>query len=63
MDNKILFNISLTILLISVILMLINFTFYQFNNWAIRIIGIVMIINIPIISYNAVRILKENYNK
>lgn len=63
MNNKILLNTSIIILLITIIIILINFNFYQFNDWIIRSIGIITIINIPIISYNTVSIIKEKYNK
>lgn len=61
MNNKILLNTSIIILLITIIIILINFNFYQFNDWIIRSIGIIMIINISIISYNTVKITKEKY--
>lgn len=61
MNNKILLNTSIIIILITIIIILINFNFYQFNDWIIRSIGIIMIISIPIISYNTVKIIKEKY--
>ncbi|MBU3137045.1 hypothetical protein KPL39_12290 [Clostridium gasigenes] len=60
MKSKALFIISITIMIIALGSMAINFCFGSFPDWAVRVIGIVMLVNIAILTYASVKRMKSN---
>ena len=55
MNNRKLFLVSLTIMVFALLLMGINGTLYAMNDWVIRIVGIVMMINLVVLVYSFMR--------
>jgi hypothetical protein len=52
MNYKKLYLVSLAIMVFALLLMGINGTFYEMNDWVIRIVGIVMMINLVVLVYS-----------
>lgn len=52
-------KISMAILIIALVIMYINFQFYSFSDWVVRADGIIMLLCIPLVSYNAVKAIKS----
>ncbi|SHH76313.1 hypothetical protein SAMN02745207_02352 [Clostridium grantii DSM 8605] len=53
-------NISITIMIIALVSIAINFYFESFPDWAVRVIGFIMLVNIPIFTYTSVKQMKSN---
>lgn len=56
MKNRKPLIISLGIMIITIGLMFINFCFYSFSDWIVRIDGIIMLLCIPVVTYNTIKI-------
>lgn len=51
--------ISLAILTIALAIMFINFQFYSFSDWVVRADGVIMLLCIPLVTYNTVKTIKS----
>lgn len=51
--------ISLAILIIALAIMFINFQFYSFSDWVVRADGVIMLLCIPLVTYNTVKTIKS----
>ncbi len=56
MKEKSIFDISMVIMIAAVILMLISFFIIPFPDWAVRVIGVIMLIDIVVLSYSSIRL-------
>lgn len=56
MKEKSIFDISMVIMIAAVILMLISFFTIPFPDWAVRVIGVIMLIDIVVLSYSSIRL-------
>jgi len=60
MKSKALFITSITIMIIALISMAINFCFWSFPDWVVRVIGILTLVDIPILTYASGKQMKSN---
>ncbi|MBE5960325.1 MAG: hypothetical protein E7256_02890 [Lachnospiraceae bacterium] len=56
MKDRIIFYGSLIIMIAAVLLMALNVFLVPFSDWAVRVLGIVMLLTIVILSYSSVRL-------
>ena len=55
---KTLFGTSIAIMLLAVILMTVSFLVHPFEDWAVRLLGIIMLLDIPVVAYSTVKLSK-----
>jgi uncharacterized membrane protein len=62
MKDKILFIISMTVLIITLVVFIINYGAHPFTDWVVRLNGVIMLLSIAVVSFSTVR-LKRTANK
>jgi len=60
MKSKALFITSITIMIITLGSMAINFCLWSFPDWAVRVIGIITLVDIPVLTYASGKQMKSN---
>ncbi|MCD4713109.1 MAG: hypothetical protein K8R73_07505 [Clostridiales bacterium] len=55
MNNKASFRVALSIMIVALVIMAINSTFFPMNDWVIRIVGMVMMIDLVVLVYSFMR--------
>lgn len=62
MRNKIVFFISEIVMIAALVFMFINAGFYSFPDWAVRADGVIILIGIPVVTYNTVKLIRLRKN-
>lgn len=60
MENRALFRVSLVIMLIALLCMCMNWWIVSLPDWAVRVIGIVLLVDLAVLTYSSVKIKHEN---
>lgn len=56
MKNRALFVVTISIMIIALLCLSINWLMFSIPDWAVRIIGIVMMVDLVVLTYSTVRI-------
>lgn len=60
MKYKVLYWVSLIIMIMALLFMSINWLIVSFPDWAVRMIGLVVLVDISILSYSTIRMKQEH---
>lgn len=60
MKDKVLLFTSMTILIITLVVFIINYVVHPFTDWIVRTNGIIMLLSIAVVSFNTVRLKRTN---